>query len=131
MRCAIGHSYVSAGGLGDFTVTVSNPSGTVVKFTLNDTGFKLTLPRVIQMVLRDAIDQWLATNRAALDAHGDSAVKGPLIDVPPTQNLFPGFGYARFDWNYGGKYAQVTLVTVAYVTVTGNITASVPYQDAC
>ena len=126
----MGHSYVTAGGLGDFTVTVSNPSSTIVKFLLNDTGYKLTLPRVIQAVLRDAIDQWLATNRAALDAHSDADVKGPLIDTPPTQNLFPGFGYARFNWNYGGKYATVTLTTIAYVTTTGTITASVPYQDS-
>lgn len=118
----MGHSYSGVGGFGDFTVTVTNPSGNIVRFTLSDSTNKVTQIRLVQAILRDAIVQWLATNRAALDTNGDTAVVGPT-------EYYPGDGFAAFTYVYGSKYAQVTLSDIADVDVSETLTVSIPYAD--
>lgn len=118
----MGHSYTAVGGLGDFTVAKSNPSGAIVRFTVSDAAGKLTSPKMIRSVLCDAITQWIALERADLNTNGDSDVVGA------TDN-YPGDGFDQFSFNFESKYAEVTLTATTNISTTGNITASIPYAD--
>ncbi len=115
------HAYTDVGGFGDFSVVLSNPSSTIVRFTLSDSANRVTQIRIVQAILRDAIIQWLADNPTAVNEAG-AAVAGP------TEN-YPGDGFADFTWNYGSKYGQVTLDTIYGIDVSGTITVGVPYAD--
>ncbi len=118
----MGHSYTGVGGIGDFDVEVTNPDGNIVRFTLEDDANKLTQIRLIQAVLKDAIQQWITENRAALDAAGDSSVVG-------ADTRYPGDGFEHFVWNYGGKYGQITLTDTYGITLEDTITCSIPFGD--
>jgi hypothetical protein len=121
----MGHDFSFAGGMGDFTVTKSNPSGNIVKFTITDSGHLLTTSKMIRSVLEDAIDQFIAIERADLNTNGDSSVKG--YDQYDPRHV--GDGYGAFTWNFAGKYAQVTLTALTNIAATGTITVSIPYGD--
>jgi len=113
-----------AGGFGDFTVVKSTPSGAIVVFTITDTANLLTNdPKMIRSVLADAIDQWIALERADLDTNGDSAVKG--------SSEFDGVGdgFSEFAWDFDDKTATVTLTALTNISSTGNLTVSIPYAD--
>ncbi len=114
------HTYAEVGGFGDFTVTVTNPSSTIVRFTLSDTANRITQIRLIQAILRAAVTQWLALHPTAVASNG-----GTLI---PTSN-FPGDGYSALAYHYGSKYCQVTLSTLYGITPAATLTVSVPYAD--
>lgn len=116
------HAYTDIGGLGDFEVEVSNPSGTIVRFTLSDDINRITSIRLVRALICKAITDWLADNRDNLDGNGDTAVLGAT-------DYHPGNGFAAFTWNFGSKYAQVTLTAITYVTVSDTITVSIPYGD--
>lgn len=118
----MGHSYTPA-GMGDFTVVKSNPSGTKVRFTVTDTNNKLTTTKMIRSVLCDAINQFIAAERADLNANGDEQVKGSE-DYPGV-----GDGFKNVDFKFGSKYAELTLTALTNIAATGNITVSVPYAD--
>jgi hypothetical protein len=77
---------------------------------------------MIRMVLQDAIQQWINSERADLDSNGDTDVTGE-----DTAN--PGNGFAAFNFVYGSKYAQVTLTALTSISSTGTITAAVPFSD--
>lgn len=117
------HAYTDIGGLGDFTVVKSNPSGTTVRFTVTDSTNQLVRAKMIRSVLSDAIDQWITDERADLDTNGDAAVKG--------SDEFEGVGdgFSQFDFNFGSKYAEVDLTATTSISVSGNITVSIPYGD--
>jgi hypothetical protein len=119
----MGHSYTAIGGWGDITVTKSNPSGNIVRFTISDNTTKFHSARMIRSVLQDAIDQWIAAERADLDTNGDTAVKGS------EEYVGHGDGFSQFSWNYSGLYAEVTLTAKTNISVTGDITVSIPYSD--
>ena len=82
---------------GNFTVTKSNPSGNIVRFTVTDTQNLLTTSKILRAVLTDAIQQWIDAERADLDTNGDTAVKGAeeLAGV--------GDGFSQFDFVFGSK----------------------------
>lgn len=115
------NSYADIGGMGDFTVTKSNPSGTIVRFTLSDAINRVTQIRLVQAILRDAINQWIAANPTAVNEAGET--------IAGEEVRFPGDGYPDFTWNYGSKYAQLTLDDVSGISVTGDITVSIPYAN--
>lgn len=117
----MGHSYTGVGGLGDFTVTKSNPSGNIVRFTIGDTANKLTETRLIRAVVCDAIQQWIDAERSDLDTNGDSDVTGAATES--------GDGFAKFNFVFGSKYAQVDLTALTNISSSGDITASIPYAD--
>lgn len=120
----MGHSYTGVeGGLGDFTVTKSNPSTTVVRFAVTDTAKLLTSPKMVRAVLNDAIDQWIALERTDLNTNGDATVKGS-DEHPGT-----GDGFSKFNYDYSNKRAEVTLTALTGISTTGTITASIPYAD--
>lgn len=119
----MGQSYEAAGGLADFTVVKSNPSGTIVRFTVTDTGNKLTTSKMIRSVLVDAIDQFIAAERADLNSNGDTEVKGSE-DYPGV-----GDGFKNVDFNFASKYAELTLTALTNIAATGNITVEIPYGD--
>jgi hypothetical protein len=108
---------------GDFTVGRSNPSGTVVRFTAVDPCNLLTTSKTVRMVLADAIDQFIADERADLDANGDSIVKG--------SDEFPGSGdgFSVVDWNFDGKFADIDLTSFANIDTSTDITVETPYAD--
>ena len=109
--------------IGDFTVEKSNPgSGTIVRFTITDSATQLTTTKLIRAVLGDAIDTWIADERSDLDTNGDTDVLG-------SSTTLPGDGFAKFDFVFASKYAQVTLTSKSNISVSGNITASIPYAD--
>lgn len=119
----MGHAFVPDGGLGDFTVTKSNPGGgNVVRFTISDSIGQLTSAKMIRAVLCDAIQQWIDAERADLDTNGDS-------DVTGADTRHQGDGFGAFDFNFGGKYAEVTLTAKTSISVSGDITVSKPYAD--
>jgi len=120
----MGHSYALVGGLGDFTVTKSNPSGTIVRFTVTDSCYKLTSTKMIRAVLCDAIQQWIDLERADLDSNGDTTVKGA------EEHPGVGDGFGAFDFVFGSKYAQVELTATTSISTSGTLTASIPYADA-
>ena len=117
----MGHSYTGVGGLGDFTVTKSNPSGNIVRFTISDTANKLTETRLIRGVVCDAIQQWIDAERTDLDTNGDADVKGAATES--------GDGFAKFNFVFGSKYAQVDLTALTNISSSGDLTASIPYAD--
>jgi hypothetical protein len=108
---------------GDFTVTKSNPSGNIVRFTVTDTANLLTLSKQIRMVLNDAIQQWIDLERADLDTNGDSTVKGA------EEFVGVGDGFSQFTYNFSGKWAQVTLTALTSISSSGTLTVSIPYAD--
>lgn len=116
------YSYAAVGGLANFTVTKSNPSGMKVRFTISDSANKLTSKKMIRSVLVDAINQWVAAERADLNANGDSAVAG-------SDTRWTGDGCASFDFNFYGKYAEVTLTALTSISSTGTLTVAIPYGD--
>jgi len=119
----MGHSYEGVGGLADFTVVKSNPSGSIVRFTVTDAANKLTTTKMIRSVLVDAIDQFIAAERADLDSNGDTQVLGSE-DYPGV-----GDGFKNVDFNFGSKYAELTLMANPNIDATGNITVEIPYGD--
>ena len=118
----MGHSYTGVGGFGDFTVTKSNPSGNIVRFTVTDSTNMLTTLRMLRAVLADAIDQWIADERTDLNTNGDDDVTGSDANRP-------GNGFDNFTWDKEGKYAEVTLTSLTNISSSGTITASIPYGD--
>ena len=114
------HSYADVGGFGDFTVTATNPSSTIVRFTLSDAANRVTQIRLIQAILRDAVTQWLALNPTAVAANGGSLAP---------EARYPGDGYAGLVYNYGSKYCQVTLDTLYGIDATETLTVAIPYAD--
>ncbi len=114
------HTYAAVGGFGDFTVTVTNPSGNIVRFTLSDSANKVTQIRLIQAILRAAVTQWLALHPTAEADNG-----GTLAP----ESRFPGDGYSALVYNYGSKYCQVTLSTLYGITPAATLTVSIPYAD--
>lgn len=111
--------------ISSFTVVKSNPSGTIVRFTVTDAQDLLTTTKMIRAVLCDAIDQWIALERADLDTNGDTNVKGS------NENGWerPGEGFSAFTFNYGSKYAEVELTSTSNISATGNLTAESPFAD--
>ena len=118
------HSYVDAGGFGDFDVVITNPSSTIVRFAVEDAANRLTDVRLIRAVICQAITQWLEDVRANLDANGDTAVVGA------TEN-YPGDGFGAFDFNFGGKFAQVTLISTYGIEASDTQVVAIPYADIC
>lgn len=118
----MGHSYTGVGGLGNFTVTKTNPSGNIVRFTVTDSANLLTSPKMIRSVLNDAIQQWIDAERADLDSNGDTTVLGAA-------DRYDGDGFAAFNYVYESKYAQVTLTSLTSISSTGTLTAAIPYAD--
>lgn len=110
--------------MGNFTVTKSNPSGTIVRFTVTDTNGLITTPKMMRAILCDAIQQWIDAERADLDTNGDSAVLGNN-----EYGVRAGDGFSRFVFNENGKYAQVTLTSISSISVSGTLTAGVAYED--
>ena len=108
---------------GNFTVVKSNPSGTIVRFTITDTANLLYTSKMVRAVLGDAIDQFIAAERADLNSNGDQTVKGS-DDYPGV-----GDGFLNVTWNLAGKYAELTLTALTNIAATGNITVSPPYAD--
>ena len=125
MRCIIGHTYSGIGGLANFTVTKSNPSGNIVRFAITDTNNKLTTTKMIAAVLRDAIDQFIVVERADLNTNGDSQVKG-FEDYDPRH---AGDGYRNVVWDWSNKRAELTLTALTGIASTGTITVAIPYGD--
>ena len=119
----MGHSYTAVGGYGDFTVTKSNPSGNIVRFTVTDANNLLTAIALQRAVIADAIDQWISDERSDLNTNGDDNVVGSAANRP-------GNGFAQFTWNFEGKYAEVTLTALTSISTSGTLTASIPYADA-
>jgi len=118
----MGHSYSAVGGLANFTVTKTNPSDSIVRFTVTDTAGLLTSPKMIRAVLNDAIQQWINSERADLNTNGDSDVVGATVGAP-------GDGFSEFDYVFASKYAQVTLTALTDISSTGTLTAAIPYAD--
>lgn len=116
------HNYTDVGGFGNFSVVVSNPSGNIVRFSLSDSANRVTQIRMVQAILKDAIEQWLTANRAALDANGDTAITG-------ADTRYPGDGFPNFVWNYGGKYGQITVSDLYGLDVSETYTCDIPYGD--
>lgn len=114
------HSFADAGGITSFTVTKSNPSGNVIRFVVSDPGNRLQGMNDLQMVLKDAIDQWLAAERADLDTNGDTAILGQT-------DYYPGDGYAAFSFNLDDKKAEVTLSSKTNIATSGTYTCSSPF----
>jgi len=81
-------------------------------------------PKLLRSVLCDAIDQWIALERADLDTNGDSNVKGS------DEYRESGDGFSQFDFNLASKYAQVTLTALTNISSTGTLTVSIAYADA-
>ena len=119
----MGHSYAAAGGLADFTVVKSNPSGAIVRFTVTDSGNKLTTTKMLRSVMIDAIDQFIEAERTDLNTNGDTEVKGSE-DYPGV-----GDGFKDVAFNFGSKYAELTLTALTNIAATGNITVEIPYGD--
>lgn len=105
-----------------FTVTKSNPSGNVVRFTVTAGMYLLTTTRNIRQVLCDAIEQFIAAERADLTANGDGAIIGADL-------RYIGDGFPNVSFNFGGKYAEVTLTAKTNIAVTGDITVATPFAD--
>lgn len=118
------HSFASINGVVSFTVTKSNPSGTIVKFDVGDSTNLLTDTKMIKAVLCDAIQQWIDAERADLDANGDQNVKGA--------EEYPGVGdgFSEFYFDFGDKAAFVELTSTSSISTTGTLTASIPFADA-
>lgn len=114
------HSYADAGGITSFTVTKSNPSGNIIRFVVSDPGNRLQGMNDIQMVLKDAIDQFIEEERDDLDTNGDTDVLGQ------TEN-YAGDGYARFTYVLDDKKAEVTLASKTNITTSGTYTCEAPF----
>jgi len=109
--------------IGDFTVTKSNPSGLIVRFTVADASNFLSTTKMKRAVLADAIQQWIDAERADLDTNADTLVKGA------EEEAGIGDGFSKFNFNYGGLYAEVTLTALTSISSSGTITVSIPYAD--
>jgi len=81
---------------------------------------------MIRAVLCDAIDQWLAIERADLDTNGDTDVLGSTENL---QGMGVGDGFSQFSFKYGDKAAEVVLTALTSISTTGTITAAIPYAD--
>lgn len=115
------HSFEAIGGFADFPVVLSNPSGTIVRFTLTDAANRVTQIRMIQAILRDAITQWIADNPTANNEDG--------VKVAGEETRYPGDGYPDFVWNFGSKFGQVTLDSTYGIDISGTITVESPYAN--
>jgi hypothetical protein len=107
----------------DFTVTKSNPSGNIVRFTITDTANLLTTSKMIRAVANVAAQEWIDAERADLDTNGDTDVKGKE-DEPGV-----GDGFSNFNYLFGSKYCEVVLTALTNISTSGTITASPPYAD--
>jgi hypothetical protein len=119
----MGHSYP----IGDFTVTKSNPSGSIVRFTITDASNQLTTSKMQRAVQMDALAQFITAESADLVTNGDGALETnfdkSLHDA--TRSLdSPAVTFV-----YESKYMDVTLTALTNIAETGAITASIAYGD--
>tara|TARA_R110000765_G_scaffold398987_1_gene493491 strand:- start:11 stop:376 length:366 start_codon:yes stop_codon:yes gene_type:complete len=113
--------------IGDFTVTKSNPSGNIVRFTITDASNQLTTSKMQRAVQADALAQFITAESADLITNGDAALetqnnKG-LHDATRSHDS------PEIEFVYGSKYMDVTLTALTNIAATGAITASIAYGD--
>lgn len=116
---------------GSFVVTKTQPAtnfagatvARLVRFTITDTALLLTQGKMIRSVLCDAIDQWIAAERADLNTNGDSAVKGSA------EFDGVGDGFSQFSFKFSDKAAEIQLTALTNISSTGTITVDRPYAD--
>jgi len=125
MPVSVGHDYnYNEAVPSSFTVTASNPSGTILRLTITDTGYALTTSKMIRSVLCDAIEQFVTAESADLTTNGDSDV---VSGVATTGR--PGDGFGPWDFNYRGKYAQVELTATTNIDTSATYTATKAWAD--
>ena len=119
----MGHSYP----IGDFTVTKSNPSGNVVRFTISDSANQLSTSKMQRAVLVDALGQFITAESSDLSTNGDGNLeteynKGDL-------DSSKSFSSPEVEFVYNSKYMDVTLTALTNIASTGDITVSIAYAD--
>ena len=120
----MGHSYTDIGKFGDFSVTYTNPSGSNIAFVITDTCNKVKFdPKLQRAILGDAIDQYITSERADLDANGDADVKGS-DDWPGS-----GDGFKNVTWDFGEGKGTLALTATTNLSTSGTITVEIPYAD--
>lgn len=115
----MGHGYAETGHLGEFEVILTNPSGNVIQFEIQDPSNLLQTQDLIVGILRSAVEEFIEFERADLTTNND-----PIAGETP---YYPGDGFANFVWNIGAKTAQYTLVSKTGIDVTQTYTIEPPY----
>jgi hypothetical protein len=123
MPVSVGHDYnYNEAVPASFTVTASNPSSTILRLTITDTGYALKSTKMKRAVLCDAITQFLAAESADLTTNGDGA-----LVTAGAEAFRPGDGFADWNFNYRGLYAQVTLTATTNINTSATYTATSPF----
>jgi len=120
----MGHSLA----ISTFTVTKSNPSGNIVRFTITDTANILTTQKMIRSVILDAIYQFVVAERADMITNGDQSI------VDQLEAMQDGAGdrvaiCTALAWTYASKLGNLTLTDLTNIAETGTITATAPFED--
>lgn len=106
-----------------FTV-VPTTSGTSMVFTITDTGNLLTTTKMIRAVIRDALEQWVSTNRAQLITNGDESFVEHFEKSDQDDSKILDI----LSFVYSTKVA--TLATTATTSLTtSDLTATAPFED--
>lgn len=115
---------------GDFTVTVAEDTG-VITMTITDTANMIHTTKMAKAILGDAIDQWLATNKAQLVTNGVSVGNDPASDDigGANTNNPPGDGYYGWVWDQADLTGATPVLASTTSLTTADITVSVPYAD--
>jgi len=106
--------------MGNFTVTKSHPGTTVVRFAVTDTATLLTTSKMIRSIIMDAVEQFVAAERADLITNGDLAI----VEGVERIHSIPALAF-----DFENKRADLTLTSTSSIATTGDITAAVPYAD--
>jgi hypothetical protein len=119
----MGHSYP----IGDFTVTKSNPSGNIVRFTITDASSQLTTSKMQRAVFADALAQFITAESADLITNGDAALE--TQNNKALHDATRSHDSPEIEFVYNSKYMDVTLTALTNIAETGTITASIAYGD--
>ena len=119
----MGHSYP----IGDFTVTKTNPSASIVRFTITDASNQLTTSKMQRAVFADALAQFITAESADLITNGDAGLE--TNNNKALHDSTRSLDSPDVSFVYDSKYMDVTLTALTNIAETGTITASIAYGD--
>jgi len=113
--------------IADFTVTKSNPSGSIVRFTITDTTNLLSSTKMQRAVQFDALAQFITSEGDDLITNGDPDLQTNMYKTAGEATR--SFTDPAIAFDFDNKRMDVTLTATTNISTSGTITASAPYED--
>lgn len=108
-----------------YPVVVSNPSGSLVRFTPTDGGNTLDTVKLLRSVTLSAVEAFVAAERADLITNGDDDFVYNVEKYAGDKNRT----LPEIEWDLSNGYATVALTATTNLNVSQTITTNAPFAD--